>query len=116
MKNIETGNKGETIAVNYLLEKGFEILERNWRFVHLELDIVASKDKKIHFVEVKTRRTKKYGHPEESITSKKMNHLKRAAESYLDIYPQWEQIQFDVISIFINKNQLEILMIEDVFF
>jgi putative endonuclease len=116
MKNIEIGNNGESIAANYLQENGFIILERNWRHGHLELDIIASYGIKLHFVEVKTRRTQKFGHPEESITPKKMEHLKKAAEAYLLLNPQWEHIQFDVISILMRQSQSDIFMIEDVFF
>ena len=75
MKNKQVGDKGETIAVNFLLKKGFNIIERNWRYKHLEIDIIASVKDKLHFVEVKTRTNKKYGLPEESISKAKMNHL-----------------------------------------
>ena len=116
MKNKDVGDKGEAIAANFLQKKGFVIIERNWRHKHLEVDIIASKGKKLHFVEVKTRTNTKYGHPEESISKAKMNHLKVAAEAYLFLNPKWEVIQFDVISVMITKEKEEIFLIEDVFF
>ena len=116
MKNKQVGDKVETIAVNFLLKKGFNIIERNWRYKHLEIDIIASVKDKLHFVEVKTRTNKKYGLPEESISKAKMNHLKIGAEAYLFINPEWELIQFDVIAIMLTKDKEEIFLIEDVFF
>ncbi len=116
MKNKQVGDKGETIAANFLQKRGFNIIERNWRHKHLEVDIIASKNGKLYFVEVKTRTNNKYGLPEESISKAKMNHLKVAAEAYLYINTQWEKIQFDVIAIMIAKDREEIFLIEDVFF
>jgi putative endonuclease len=116
VKNKHTGDKGETIAANFLQKKGFEILERNWRHKHLEIDIIATIENKLHFVEVKTRTNTKFGLPEESISKTKMNHLKVAAEAYLLLNPKWENIQFDVIAIMLTKEKEEIFLIEDVFF
>ena len=112
-----TGNKGEIIATNYLQEKGFTIIENNWRHKHLEVDIIASRSNRLHFVEVKTRTNTKFGLPEDSISQAKMNHLKKAAEAYLYQHPEWLKIQFDVIAITLKKDILaEIFVIEDVFF
>ena len=112
-----TGNKGELIAEAYLIEKNYTIIAKNWRHKHLEIDIIASINKRLHFVEVKTRTNTKFGLPEESISQAKMNHLKKAAEAYLYQNPEWLKIQFDVIAITLKKNEPEeIFMIEDVFF
>ena len=116
MKNKHTGDKGETIAANFLQKRGFNIIERNWRYKHLEIDIIASLNNKLHFVEVKTRTTHKYGMPEESVSQTKMNRLKIAAEAYLLLHLEWELIQFDVIAIMISKDTEDILLIDDVFF
>lgn len=115
--NQDKGTKGENVATDYLLQKDYTIIERNWRYKHWEIDIIASKNKKLHFVEVKTRTNKKFGNPEESINEKKMNALKKGAEQYLLINEQWTIIQFDVIAITLNKTEVEeIFLIEDVFF
>lgn len=115
MKNKHTGDKGETIAANFLIKRGFNIIERNWRYKHLEIDIIASLKQKLHFVEVKTRTNLKFGMPEESVGQAKMNRLKIAAEAYLHLHPEWELIQFDVIAIMLGKENEDILLIDDVF-
>ncbi len=116
MKKKEVGEKGEDIATFFLESKGFNIIERNWRHKHLEVDIIASLDKKIHFVEVKTRTNLKYGLPEESISQAKMNHLKVAASAYITLHKEWELLQFDVIAIMMTNKGEEIFFIEDVYF
>ena len=111
-----TGNTGEGLAAIYLSEKGYNILHRNWRHSRWEVDIIAEKDTILHFVEVKTRNTKKFGHPEESVGKKKIQNLINAAEEYVYQHPQWKRIQFDVLSITILKHELvEYFLIEDVY-
>lgn len=112
----KTGNFGEELAAAYLQQSGFVLLHQNWRHGHWEVDIIAEKDKVLHFVEVKTRRTKNFGHPEESVTKKKIQNLINASEQYLHQFPQWQRIQFDILSITILKNQpVEYFLIEDVY-
>lgn len=116
-KNIEKGLYGENVAIDYLLQKGYTILEKNWRHKHWEIDIIALHKNTLHFVEVKTRTNKKYGNPEESISQGKMNALKKGIEEYLIIHPQWQFIQIDVIAITLENTIVkEIFFIEDVFF
>ncbi len=111
------GNKGEELAAAYLVKKGYSLLERNWRFRHWEVDIIATKDRFLHFIEVKTRHSLRYGRPEESITRDKMSNLRNAAEEYQYLHPEWKYIQFDVLAITImNEEVKEVLMIEDVYF
>ena len=111
------GAKGEALAVEHLLLLGYLIIERNWRYHHLEVDIIASKDGLLHIVEVKTRHTERYGRPEDSITKDKMTYLKNAAEAYQFQNKEWQYIQFDVIAITMFNNEAsEIFMIEDVYF
>ena len=68
MKNKDTGNFGENLACNYLKEKGFTILVQNWRYKHLEIDIIACKENKLHIIEVKTRSSIQFGYPEQFIS------------------------------------------------
>ena len=63
LHNQETGKIGEDIATEYLIGKGFKIIARNWRFKHYEVDIIASKNSFLHFIEVKTRNSLQYGYP-----------------------------------------------------
>lgn len=117
LTNQDKGANGENVAAAYLLQNGYSIIERNWRYKQFEIDIIASKKNKLHFVEVKTRHSKKFGNPEESVGTKKMNALKQGAEAYLFQQQQWQQIQFDILSILMNKKIVEeIFFIEDVFF
>ena len=115
--NQTKGNRGEELAAAWLEKKGYTLLERNWRFRHWEVDIIASKDRFLHFVEVKTRHSLRYGRPEESITRDKMSNLRNAAEEYQYQHPEWKYIQFDVMAITMIEEELkEVLMIEDVYF
>lgn len=115
--NQQKGNQGEELAAAWLVKKGYTLLERNWRFRHWEVDIIASKDKFLHFVEVKTRHSLRFGRPEESITRDKMNNLRNAAEEYQYQHQEWKYIQFDVLAItVVNDEVKEVFMIEDVYF
>jgi len=116
MNNKVTGNKGEDMAEDYLKARGYTILNRNWRFKHWEVDIIASKGKFLHFIEVKTRSSSAYGKPEDSISKSKMDNLLNAAEEYQYLNPQWKFIQFDVLAITLAYDQpAEFYMIEDVY-
>lgn len=115
MKNKDTGNFGENLACSFLIEKGFMILAQNWRYKHLEIDIIASKDQQLHIVEVKTRSNIEFGYPEQFIGKQKFQFLKNAAAIYQYQNPQWKNIQFDVIAITLIE-PMEILFLEDVFF
>jgi len=111
-----TGASGELMAVKHLTEKGFTILHKNWRHSHWEVDIIAVKENVLHFIEVKTRRTKKFGHPEDAVSKKKIRNLINASEEYLYQFPRWQRIQFDILSITILKHEpVEYFFIEDVF-
>jgi putative endonuclease len=110
-----TGKVGERMALGYLLEKGFVILHQNWRHSHWEVDVIASLDGILHFIEVKTRRTKKFGYPEEDVSRKKVKNLINASEEFLYAHPEWKRIQFDILSINLLKNEpAEFFFIEDV--
>ena len=116
-KNKHTGDTGESLAAEYLQQSGFNILERNWRCKHWEVDIIASKADRLHFIEVKTRRNEKFGKPEARFTAKKMSALKNAAEAYLLLHPEWTRIRFDIVSIMLKGEEVEeLLVIEDVYF
>lgn len=111
-----TGIIGEQKAAEWLTKKGFQILHRNWRYSHWEVDIVASFENTLHFIEIKTRRTQKFGHPEEDVTKKKLINLINASEEYLLLFPEWKRIQFDILSITLLKGKPEeFFFIEDVY-
>jgi len=82
-KRKQTGQQGEDIAARYLAEKGYKIVQRNWRSLAGELDIIAQDGSALVFVEVRTRSSRRFGPPEESITPTKQNKLIELAETYL---------------------------------
>ena len=81
--NIEQGEIGEQIAITYLIKKGFNLLEKNWRNSKGEIDIIMSKDNIIVFVEVKLRKTDTFGDPEKSVTKSKQKRIIQTANSYI---------------------------------
>jgi uncharacterized protein (TIGR00252 family) len=78
-----TGREAEEAATDYLIERGFKIVERNWRTRWCEIDIVAAKDGVMHFVEVKYRASSKWGSGLEYITTQKFQQMRFAAEFWL---------------------------------
>lgn len=103
--NLDTGNRGEDIATEFLQRKGYTILERNWRHSRSEVDIIAEDKGMIVFVEVKTRRSQKFGHPEESVSEAKQQKLLEAADAYLESLEDAKELRFDIVSIRIGHNQ-----------
>ena len=78
------GDRGEDLAADFFTHRGFQIVERNWNCRLGEIDLIVEKQGKIHFIEVKIRQSTAFGYPEESITGKKLRHLARAIEVYLE--------------------------------
>ena len=95
----ELGKTGELLSVKYLEEKGFTIIERNWRHGRYEIDIIASLKDTLHFVEVKTRSSDTFGLPEEAVSTGKMKKLTSAANEYLQLNKGWKWIQYDILSV-----------------
>ncbi len=114
-KHIHTGKTGEAIGIAWLKERHYVIKEQNWRHSHWEVDAIAEKDKVLHFIEIKTRRSRAFGLPEEKVGKKKIQNLINAAEEYLYRNPQWQRIQFNILSILMIKNEpVTFFLIEDV--
>ncbi len=112
----ELGKEGEELAAKWLEEGGYRILHRNWRSGQLEIDIIAQKDKFLHFIEVKTRYSSPHGYPEDSVTKKKFKKLKRAADEYLYRNKGHAWIQFDIVSVIMHRNKNpELFLLQDVF-
>jgi putative endonuclease len=114
-KHLETGRQGEQLAVEWLLAQGFVILHQNWKHSYFELDIIASKESILHFIEVKTRTTDTYGYPEEGVTAKKLERLMNAGEEFLYQNSQWKRIQYNILSIRLHRYKApEYFFLEDV--
>ena len=112
----ELGKNGEAIASEFLREKGYKILETNWRKGPLEIDIIAQKDKTLVIAEVKTRSTNYFGEPEEFVTRAKQKNLIKAANTYILYHNLDVEARFDIISILIRGEQYKVHHIEDAFY
>jgi putative endonuclease len=105
-KNRSIGRRGETLAVAYLENKGYTILERNYRTPHGEIDIIAAKDEVIVFTEVKTRSSNTLGPPEISITPRKIEHMRNSAEYFIQQHPDMtNDWRIDAISVMVKTDQ-----------
>ncbi len=117
VKHSKIGIKGEQIATDFLLNKGYIILHRNWRSGKKELDIIALHRDVLVIVEIKTRTTYDFGYPEEAVNKKKQQFLKFAAEAFVSANPQYINIRFDIVSILLDgENVKEILHFEEAFY
>jgi putative endonuclease len=115
--HIDKGKEGERLACEYLAKRGFEIRMCNWRSGHYEIDVIATLDDIIHFIEVKTRHSLDFGFPEESVTKRKFHNMTTAAMLFLSPYALVPKIQYDILSVLrLPGKPVEFLLIEDVFF
>jgi len=98
------GQEGEQLAAAYLLNKGYRIIERNYRFHRNEIDIIALHGRTLCFVEVKTRLSSAKGHPAEAVTVPKQHEIIKAARAYLALYADGEcDCRFDVVAIQVQR-------------
>lgn len=111
----ELGNIGEIRAQNYLKEKGYTLLNTNWKAGKLELDIIAKHLDWLVVIEVKTRSTDTFEHPEEAITVRKIRNLVNAAHEYILQHDWHGNTRFDVISVIPYGQEFRIEHIEDAF-
>ncbi len=113
----KTGQIGEALAHTHLQAIGMEIVASGYRYKRVELDLIARKeDGCLVFVEVKTRRGLKWGHPSGAVTPAKERNIARAASAYMrEVDHQWE-VRFDVVAILLHEDGSHILEhIEDAF-
>lgn len=114
--HLELGKKGEDLAVEYLCDRGYHILFRNWKYGRFEIDIIAIKEDMLHFVEVKLRSRAIHGDPEQNITRSKIKSLLRGIEGFLSQNTKYRDFRLDVLSITLNEyGQAEYFMIADVY-
>jgi len=103
--NQEIGKLGEDIAVNYLKQKGYKILDRNFECRQGELDIIALDKKEIVFIEVKTRTSNRYGYPSEAVNKIKQKHMLQTIKYYLYVRNLNDKfVRIDVIEVYIKDN------------
>jgi len=99
----ECGATGENLATIYLKEKGYTILETNWRHRNLEADIIAVNSGILIVAEVKTRTSNYFGDPETFVTKQKQANLRKAANGYIQQKQMDLEVRFDIISIILDK-------------
>lgn len=113
----ETGKLGERMALEWVLKNGYDVRALNWRHGNWEIDLIAVKEKKLHFFEIKTRRSSAFGHPEVSVGKVKMKNFISAGTAYIRRYPIYKWIQFNILAITLgSNNKPTFFLIEDVYF
>ena len=112
----ELGKSGEDIAYDFLIKKGFKILEKNWRHNKDEVDIIANIEDYLVIIEVKTRSTFYFGEPQIFVTRKKQSFMIRAANAYILKNNIHNETRFDIISIVQSGDRVSIKHIEDAFY
>ena len=112
----ELGKGGEEEAVRYLTLKGYHILHRNWRSGKKELDIVAEFGDELGVIEVKTRRNREYGMPEEAVNQQKIRRIVAATDAYVRKFAIDSPIRFDIITLIGEESNFEIEHIEEAFY
>jgi len=111
----ELGKKGEQLAIEYLLKKGYQIIEKNYRYLKAEVDIIAKKETVLVAIEVKTRTSNYFGNPQDFINPKKIKLLVSAIDFYVIEKNLDVEVRFDIIAIIHNKKEIKIEHLEDAF-
>ncbi len=120
MSNRETGMLGESIALRYLVDKGYEVVERNYRTRYGEIDLILRGAQALVFVEVKARRGTGFGDPLEAVTPGKQARVRSMAEAYLAergaaFAEAFEEIRFDAVGVLVGGGATEVRHVEDAF-
>ncbi len=116
MSGRSKGKAGEDAAVDYLLKKGYRILDRNFRFDRGEIDIVAEDGDVLVFIEVKARSTHAFGEPEEAVTPRKRAQIVKTAEGYLFSRSiEDRECRFDVVAIDLGGEGMNIRHLVEAF-
>lgn len=116
MNNRSTGRRGEEIALEYLLRKGFLLLERNYTSPEGEIDLILKDGDCLVFVEVKMRRGEEFGEPVEAVGRRKQETIRRVAGRYLaEKEPEFEEARFDVLGILLRKGSCKVRHVEAAF-
>ncbi len=115
------GDRGERIAARYLKEKGYRVMDRNYRYRRAELDLVCFEPEgeaggEIVFVEVKSRQGLEHGRPEEAVHWKKRRQIEKAARAYLyERKMEGSSCRFDVVSIHAGAGEPQVRHYERAF-
>lgn len=116
MNTRELGEIAEGMAQQYLLKKGYKILDTNWYYGHLELDIIARDGDQLVIVEVKARNGIRYEHPAEAVTNVKIKRIVEAADAYIIEKDIELETRFDVITVIFVQQKYELEHFIDAFY
>lgn len=111
----DVGKSGEKKAVEFLISKGFTILDKNWRYQKAEIDIIARKDNLLIAAEVKTRTSIDFGNPQDFINQKKIRLLVQAFDHYIVSKDLDVNARFDIIAVVVKDSEFKIEHLEDAF-
>lgn len=111
----DLGEKGEQLAVDYLLQHNYKIIARNYRFLKAEVDIIVQKEDVLVAVEVKTRSSIDFGNPQDFINPKKIKLLVSAMDNFVVENDLDVEVRFDIIAIVNQKNAFKIEHLKDAF-
>ena len=112
----ELGKKGEQLAVDYLLQQGYTIVERNYRFDRAEVDIMAKIKDTLAIIEVKTRSTVDFGNPQDFVKPKQIQRLVKAVDEYVTVNNLDVEIRFDIIALVKEDKGFKIEHLKNAFY
>lgn len=112
----ELGKKGEQLAVDFLINKGYVIVERNYRFDKAEVDIIAQKAEILAIIEVKTRSSTDFGNPQDFVKPKQIQRLVKAVDEYITVNQLDVEVRFDIIAIVKSQGDFKIDHLENAFY
>lgn len=103
VNNVEKGKRGESIAKDYLISKGYKILFTNYRNKIGEIDIIAKDKDILVFIEVKTRSNTNYGYPYEAVNKKKQHKIINCSYLFINCFNYKNyQIRYDIIEVYLT--------------
>lgn len=112
----QLGKKGEQLAVDFLLDEGYKIVERNYRFDKAEVDIIAKKNQTLAIIEVKTRSTSDFGDPQDFLKPKQIQRIVKAVDEYVTVNKLEVEVRFDIIAIVKENKGFSIEHLENAFY
>jgi len=112
---VKLGQRGEDLAASYLQKQGYKIIQRNYKTMIGEIDIIARDGDDLVFIEVKTRESLEYGHPFESVNKNKRRKIANVAMLYLKRLKDIPPCRFDVVSVYYEQGRAEFNLIQDAF-
>lgn len=112
----ELGKKGEQMAVNFLINNGYDIIERNYRFDKAEVDIIAKQQDVLAIVEVKARSSVDFGDPQDFVKPKQIKNLVKTVDEYVTENDLDVEVRFDIVAIVKEGKNYTIEHLKDAFY